>query len=187
LVTTTYLQQLAPEEIRPARIPDVAVRITRIGRPAPEFCRFLYTAVGGDWYWTDRLPWTRQDWLDHLTRPLVETWVAVADGAPAGHVELTGSSTVDESEVEIAYFGLLPGFLGLGLGGHLPTEGLALAWSLADRWPGAPPVRRVWVHTCTLDGPAALANYQARGLVAFRSEEAETEVSDAPPGSWPGR
>jgi hypothetical protein len=28
----------------------------------------------------------------------------------------------------------------------------------------------VWVHTCTLDGPHALANYEARGLRPFRTE-----------------
>jgi hypothetical protein len=29
---------------------------------------------------------------------------------------------------------------------------------------------RVWVHTCTLDHPASLANYQARGLVPYKTE-----------------
>ncbi|HET9140672.1 GNAT family N-acetyltransferase [Actinophytocola sp.] len=183
---TTYLEQLTPQEIRPARTPDPRVTITRVELPAPEFCRFLYTAVGGDWYWTDRLPWSRTAWVEYLSRPMVETWVAWSRGAPAGYVELAGSSTVDVSEVEIAYFGLLPGFLGQGLGGHLLTEALRLAWSMAGRWPRTPPVRRVWVHTCTLDGPAALANYQARGLIPFRVEDAETEVSGSPPGSWPG-
>ncbi|MEA2383683.1 MAG: hypothetical protein QOH72_3654, partial [Solirubrobacteraceae bacterium] len=29
---------------------------------------------------------------------------------------------------------------------------------------------RAWVHTCTLDGPNALPNYEARGLRRFRTE-----------------
>lgn len=182
MVRTTYLEQRSPDEVRGAREPADAVDIVQVELPSPEFSRFLYAAVGGDWHWTDRLPWTREEWLSYLRKPLVETWVAWARGAPAGYVELAGSST---GEVEIAYFGLLPGFLGRGLGGHLLTAGLRHAWTMAARWPGAEPVHRVWVHTCTLDGPAALANYRARGLVPYRTEGAEVDVPASPPGSWP--
>ena len=185
LVRTTYLEQRSAGDVRPARAPAEPVEVVRVAGPAPEFSRFLYATVGGDWHWSDRLRWTREDWLAHLNRPLVEIWVAWVGGAPAGYLELCGSSTVDETAVEIAYFGLLPGFLGLGLGGHLLTVGLGLAWTMAGRWPGTAPVRRVWVHTCTLDGPAALANYRARGLVVYRTDEAEEDVPASPPGSWP--
>lgn len=185
LVRTTYLEQRSAEDLRPARVPADPVDVVRVNRPVPEFSRFLYATVGGDWHWRDRLRWTREDWLAHLNRPLVETWVAWVAGAPAGYVELCGSATVDSTAVEIAYFGLLPGFLGLGLGGHLLTVGLRLAWTMPARWPRTEPVTRVWVHTCTLDGPAALTNYQARGLTVYRTEEAEEDVPDSPPGSWP--
>jgi GNAT superfamily N-acetyltransferase len=182
MVRTTYLEQGSPEEVRPAREPADPVNVVRVEQPSPEFARFLYGTVGGDWHWTDRLPWSREIWLEYLSRPLVETWVAWVHGAPAGYVELAGSST---GEVEIAYFGLLPGFLGRGLGGHLLTVGLRLAWTMAARWPDVPAVSRVWVHTCTLDGPAAAANYQARGMVPYRTEDAEVAVPASPPGSWP--
>jgi ribosomal protein S18 acetylase RimI-like enzyme len=178
LVRTVHLEQHSPDHVRPARRPDEPVEIVRVVRPAPEFSRFLYVTVGGDWHWHERLPWTRERWLAHLSRPLTETWVAYVDGAPAGYLELTGVSTVDSQDVEIAYFGLLPGFLGLGIGGHLLTEGLYKAWTMVDRWPDTPPVRRVWVHTCSLDGPAALANYQARGLVVYKTEDIEEDVPE---------
>jgi GNAT superfamily N-acetyltransferase len=184
LVRTTYLEQGSPDAVRAAREPADSVNVVRVELPSPEFSRFLYATVGGDWHWTDRLGWSREAWLEYLRRPLVETWVGWVRGAPAGYVELAASST---REVEIAYFGLLPGFLGRGLGGHLLTVALRLAWTMAARWPGTEPVRRVWVHTCTLDGPAALANYQARGLVPYRTEDAEVEVPDSPPGSWPAK
>jgi ribosomal protein S18 acetylase RimI-like enzyme len=173
------LEQRSPGELRAAREPLDSVDIVRAELPSPEFSRFLYESVGRDWQWTDRLPWSRDQWLEYLRRPLVETWVAWIQGTPAGYVELAESSTCD---VEIAYFGLLPGFLGRGLGGHLLTEGLRLAWTMPARWPAAVPVNRVWVHTCTLDGPAALGNYQARGMVVYRTEEAEVDVS--PPAPW---
>lgn len=182
LVRTTYLEQGSPEAVRPATSPADSVDVVRVELPSPEFSRFLYATVGGDWHWTDRLGWTRSAWSEYLNRPLVETWVAWVRGTPAGYIELAGSSTGD---VEIAYFGLLPGFLGRGLGGHLLTEGLRRAWTMATRRPGIEPVHRVWVHTCTLDGPAALANYQARGMTVYRTEDAEVDVPASPPGSWP--
>jgi hypothetical protein len=50
--------------------------------------------------------------------------------------------------------------------------GALLSRALEDAWQMEP--RRVWVHTCTLDHPAALANYQARGMKIYRSETART-------------
>ncbi|MGY4541959.1 hypothetical protein ACVWY0_001872 [Arthrobacter sp. UYNi723] len=57
------------------------------------------------------------------------------------------------------------------------------AWSLTQRV-DLPQVSRVWVHTCTLDGPAALANYQSRGFVPCGTEDADMEVAEEPFGSW---
>lgn len=62
----------------------------------------------------------------------------------------------EKSEVEIAYFGLAPHFVGRGLGGALLTSAIEEAW----RWDAS----RVWVHTCSLDHPSALRNYEARGM-----------------------
>jgi hypothetical protein len=36
-----------------------------------------------------------------------------------------------------------------------------------------------------LDGPAAVANYQARGMSVFKTEVEETEPQDATAGLWP--
>lgn len=80
--------------------------------------------------------------------------------------------------VEIAYFGLLPQFIGKGFGGHLLTRAVEQAWAMG--------ARRVWVHTCTLDGPAALANYQARGFRIYKEVVSEETLPDQTPGPWPG-
>jgi hypothetical protein len=127
--------------------------------------------VGGDWFWVDRLPWTYQHWLDYLSRPEVETWLLSVDGVPAGYFELEEQPGGD---VEIAYFGLLSRFVV----GHLLTAAVERAWQRG--------ARRVWLHTCTLDHPAAEANYQARG---FRVSKRETRSENLPPrspGPWPG-
>lgn len=186
LVTTTYLEQTAPGELRPAPTPAEPGRIGRVDEVSPEFCRFLYTAVGGDWYWLDRLSWPLAKWTEWLSRPGLETWVLWLHGAPAGYVELDAQPGELATQVEIAYFGLLPAFIGRGLGGHLLTTGIRHAWRMCERWPGMPAVDRVWVHTCSLDGEHALPNYQARGLRVYRKEENEQTLPPVSPGPWPG-
>ena len=74
-----------------------------------------------------------------------------------------GDSVLVKSEIEIAYFGLLPEFIGRGLGGVLLTSAIETAWA----WTPTP--SRVWVHTCNRDHPSALANYQARGFEIYKT------------------
>ncbi len=52
--------------------------------PSPEFSRFLYTAVGGDLHWVDRLGLTYAQWREILERPGTETWVAYEQGTRRG-------------------------------------------------------------------------------------------------------
>ncbi|HEX5401058.1 MAG TPA: GNAT family N-acetyltransferase [Pseudonocardiaceae bacterium] len=186
LVTTTYLEQTSRGDLIPARTPAEPGRLVRAAEVAPEFCRFLYTSVGGAWYWLERLPWTLAEWSAWLARPGSETWVLWQHGTPAGYVELDAQPGPHATQVEIAYFGLLPRFVGRGLGGQLLSEGIAKAWSAPERWPDLPPVDRVWVHTCTLDSEHALANYQARGMRVYRESAGEQALPATPPGPWPG-
>jgi ribosomal protein S18 acetylase RimI-like enzyme len=181
-VTTWSLEQTSPSDLLPATAPEGDVRIVRAEVPSPEFSRFLYASVGGDVRWIDRLGWTYARWQEYLDRQGVETWVAYERGTPAGYVELDPQ---DGGVVEIASFGLLPAFRGRRIGGHLLSYGTARAWDLAERWPGRAPTKRVWLHTCSLDGEHARANYRSRGFRLF-----DTKVEDKPevaaPGPWPG-
>jgi GNAT superfamily N-acetyltransferase len=173
-VTTWYLEMLSSDELRAVPCPTEAASLVRAQIPSPELSRFLYTAVGQGWYWIDRLGWDYARWCAWLDRPEVENWVLYVSGTPAGYVELEAQP---EGNIEVAYFGLLPRFIGQGLGGYLLGAGVARAWALG--------ARRVWVHTCSLDGPNARANYQARG---FRVYDVRTEPLDLPersPGPWP--
>ncbi|MEU4660064.1 GNAT family N-acetyltransferase [Streptomyces sp. NPDC023723] len=181
-VTTWSLEQTAPTDLLPSDAPRGDVRVVRAEVPSPEFSRFLYTAVGGDVRWTDRLTWTYTRWLEHLARPGVETWVGYESGTPAGYAELAGGA---DGTVEIEYFGLIPAFRGRRIGGHLLSYATARAWDLGSRRPELPPTKRVWLHTCSKDGEHAMANYQRRGFRLFDTKvETETEVSA--PGPWPG-
>lgn len=172
-VTTWHLEMLEAKQLRPpTRVrPDYELRQAKI--PSPELNRFFYTAVGGDWYWLDRLTWSYARWLEWLDRPELETWIGYLDGTPFGYFELEQQPG---NSVELAYFGLLPAFTGMGLGGHLLTDAAMRAWSLD--------AARVWVHTCSLDHPQALRNYESRGFVLFKTETETEELPDVSPGPW---
>src|SRR3954451_1693647 len=78
----------APGDLAPAPPADPELEVRRAEIPSPELARFLYTAVGGDWFWVDRLGWDYARWQAHLERPGVETWVGWVRGTPAGYAEL---------------------------------------------------------------------------------------------------
>ena len=155
----TYLEMTALTDLRPARSADAAARVERIEGCPASFYRYLYSEVGRAYKWVDRLPWTDDEIRGHLATPGVSVWLLTVQGAPAGYFELKAK---DDASTEIAYFGLLPDFIGRGYGKHLLTEAVERAFSEGSR--------RVWLHTCSLDGPAALPNYLARGFKPYRRE-----------------
>jgi GNAT superfamily N-acetyltransferase len=151
-----------PSALRPAPNPDAAVRIERVEECPPAFWRFLYTEVGRKYHWFDRLPWTDEQIVAYLTDPAVSLYVMSHAGAPAGYFELRSEP---DGGIEIVYFGLLDPFTGRGLGGYMLTEAARIAWAQG--------ATRVWLHTNTLDHPAALPNYLKRGFQVVRTEEYE--------------
>lgn len=169
-VTTWYLQMLSPARLRPKLIEHADLDIRQAQVACPEFSRFLYASVGGLWCWYERLAWSRDRWLTYLNQPEIETWVAYLAGTPAGYVELGQHPSGD---VEIIYFGLLPQFIGQGIGGHLLTVGVQRAWAIT--------ASRVWVHTCSLDGPNAYKNYESRGFTLYDTKVAPQDLPDETP------
>jgi GNAT superfamily N-acetyltransferase len=170
-----YLEMTAPAEMRPSPARAAGFRVERARIPTPELNRFFYTAVGGDWYWTDRLGWTLERWRAWVDRPELETWIGYLDGTPAGYFELESQPG---GHVELALFGLLPAFLGRGIGGALLTAAIERAWAMG--------ASRVGVNTCSLDASSALRNYEARGFRRYKTETIEKDLPAEPPGPWPG-
>jgi GNAT superfamily N-acetyltransferase len=166
VVTRTYLELLRADALKPARSSGEQARIERVVNCPASFYRYLYSEVGRFYHWIDRLMWTDEDIRAHLSRPEIKLWAMYAEGAPAGYFELERH---DDGSVEIAYFGLLPESIGRGLGKTLLTEAVERAWS-----EGA---NRVWLHTCTLDDPAAMENYLKRGFAPFKQETYFTTIS----------
>ena len=158
-VTTWYLEMRDKADVQaPAGADALRVEECRV-RQYP-VNRFLYQFIGNAWQWRDKLSWSDRQWREYAERPALRTWMALCDGSPAGYYELEQQ---DGGDVEIKYFGLAPAFIGRGFGGYLLGHALRSAWD----WDGT---RRVWVHTCSMDHPSALANYRARGMCLYDTE-----------------
>ena len=176
MTTTTWLEMRSPDDLR-APPPRTDVAIVQVRPPDPALNSRLYAAVGAGYRWVDRLRWSEDEWRAYVARPDLETWLMTAAGEPAGYFELIrhvddegrraslaeARPALDDERrrsVEIAYFGLMPGFIGRGLGATLLAAAVRRGWAL--------PAARVWLHTSSHDHPNALANYLARGFRIYR-------------------
>jgi GNAT superfamily N-acetyltransferase len=171
-VVRTYLEMSAPDQLPSSAPPDPAPRVERLEPCTVPFYRFLYGEVGKAHRWTDRLTWSDDRIRAHLDAPGISVWLMSWEGIPAGYFELREHA---DRSVEIAYFGLLPGFIGRGWGKYLLTCAVEISWGQG--------ATRVWLHTCTLDHPAALPNYLKRGFRAIREEV--YVINSAPSGRSP--
>ena len=166
-VTITYMEMEHPAQLCPSAAEREGVTFERELPPMAETAARFYADVGNAYYWVDRAEWSLEQWRDELSQPGAELWSLRVDGDEAGYVQLTQPSPRTK---EILYLGLLPGWEGKGLGGHLLTCAIERAWeSGADR---------VLVNTCTLDHPAALNNYLARGFEVVRKRTEWRELPE---------
>jgi GNAT superfamily N-acetyltransferase len=155
----TFLEMTDPAELQGASVPPAHAVLDRVEQCAPALWRRLYTEVGREYLWVDRLAWTDDDITRYLSDPALELWVLRVADDTAGYFELRRH---DEGAIEVAYFGLLPAFTGQGLGRFMLTKAVERAWALgADR---------VWLHTSSLDHSSALSNYLARGFSIWKQE-----------------
>lgn len=164
-VTVWHMELGVHAEFQPS-VRQRSYALAQVTAPSPEFFRFLYVSVGSGYHWTDRLPWSLDEWAARLADPSVEVWVAWADGAPLGYLELQRRT---DGVVEICYFGLLPHAVGAGQGGVLLSDAVERAWALG--------ATRVYLNSCSLDHPAAMANYRARGFRVVREEVKPREIA----------
>jgi len=155
----TYLEMIDPSALDGAPAPGPDAVVERVDNAPPTLWRFLYTEVGREYHWVDRLGWTDDDIAAYLSDPALELWVLRAGGETAGYFELRRHP---DGAVEIAYFGLLPAFVGRGLGKFLLTCAVERAWARG--------AARVWLHTSSLDHPSALSNYLSRGFSIWKQE-----------------
>jgi GNAT superfamily N-acetyltransferase len=154
----THLEML--DRPRPAPMPAAPLRLVRWKMPDLDAYRTLFRRVGEPWLWFSRLVMPDAALRAIIHHPDVEVF-AVTDprGAEVGLLELDFRLPPD---CELSFFGLAPGLTGKGFGQWLMAQAKSLAWRKG--------VERFWVHTCTLDSPAALSFYIKAGFVPFARE-----------------
>ena len=176
-VVTTYLEMRSAAEAVPFA-GERRLELRRCELPCPELNRFFYASVGAEFWWLDRLSWTHERWKTYVDRPELHTWLGSVSGTPVGYFELEVQKTGSADDVEIVYFGLLPGFVAKGYGSELLAGAIERAWALGPA--------RVWLHTCNLDHSRALPNYQASGFRIYRTAEQLEDLPRESPRAWPG-
>lgn len=151
IVTSLEMRRRPP--LRP--LPASHLRLIDWSRPTPDTYRALFRRVGEPWLWFSRLAIDDAALTAIIHDPALSIF-AVSDpaGIEVGMVELDFRVP---AECELSFFGLVPELAGRGHGRWLMAETLARAWRKG--------IDRVWVHTCTLDHPAALGFYRAQGFV----------------------
>ncbi|WP_305786490.1 GNAT family N-acetyltransferase [Symbioplanes lichenis] len=159
--TVSYLEMTAPGQLVPAAVVP-GLTLTPLSPESPLVVE-LQVRIGAPHGWPSARR-TADQWTTWLAEhPDRRYWLLAFEGEPAGLL----AYDLEADVVEIETFGLVPEFVGRGLGGHALTLGLEQAWQLA------PDVHRVWLHTSSVDHPHALPNYHRRGLRTFRTEERE--------------
>jgi len=163
---TTYLEMhRPPTSVVPA--PCDGIKVTKADTPSTVFYRHLYRSVGERYRWVDRLVMPVDELRAIIQDDRVEISVLAVDGQTAGYSELDRRQA---NEIELTYFGLFPGFVGKGLGTYF------LDWTLRKAWSFQP--RRVWIHTCDLDHPAALPTYLKAGFTVYDEKIIDQIIPD---------
>ena len=122
--------------------------------------KFFYKQVGKKHRWVDRLSWSDEKWIKYISNKNLDTYLITDKEDLVGFFELLYNPELKETE--ISYFGLLEEYIGKGIGGFALSEAIKKSFEKN--------IKRVWLHTCTLDHPNALKNYIARGMKVFRKE-----------------
>src|SRR5689334_11476826 len=123
-VTRTYLELVDPSQLRPMPLADANARFVKHTACSSERYRALYRNVGQQWHWHDREAWSDAELAAYLGQPEIVVWELEVGGESAGYFELRREG---DGSVEIVYFGLVPRFIGRGLGGAMLTRAVTEA------------------------------------------------------------
>ena len=159
-IERNYLEINSLEELNETNILSEDYSIKIVEPRDFQLNKFFYKNVGKNHHWIDRLIWTDQQWSNYTSDDKVKTYILKNKDDLAGYFELI--SHKDKKEVEIAYLGLLEEYYNKKLGSYLLSA--AIRNSFSNK------IKRVWVHTCSLDHQNALNNYLSRGMKIFKKE-----------------
>ena len=166
-IIRNFLEIKFLNELKHKKKPNNKYIVKKVSSEDFQLNKFFYKQIGRNHQWNDRLAWDDIKWINYVSSPNVFTFVLKSNEDIAGFFELIYHK--DKSEVEIAYFGLLTDYMDKKLGGYMLTEAIKISFCFK--------VKRVWVHTCSLDHKNALKNYLARGMKVFKSEIQKKEIA----------
>jgi len=152
----TYLEMTARPARPPVPAPAGRLALMRAEHCTVSFYRYLYETVGTPWLWYERRLLDDDALAAAIGKETTEIFVLHVSGVPGGYFELDAAAA---RETELAYFGLIPEFIGRRLGPFLLQAAIDRAWTR--------PIDRLWVHTRTFDHPRALGYYQQAGFEVY--------------------
>ena len=159
-VERNYLEITKLEDLREASKPSEDFSISLVKPIDFQINKFLYKNIGKKHQWVDRLIWSEENWINHLSNEKIKVYMLKYKQDLVGYFELIFHYKI--CEVELAYFGILEEYHNKKLGSYL--------LSLAIRKSFLKKPKRVWLHTCSLDHENALRNYISRGMKIFKKE-----------------
>ena len=155
-----YLEITSIDKLKDKLKPIDNLKIDLLKSENFELNKFFYKQIGKKYQWVDRLVWSDTTWQKYTANKNLKTYVLKENNNLIGYFELIYNN--EAFDCEIAYFGILEEFFSKGYGGYLLSEAIKLGFQ-SD-------VKRVWVHTCSLDHPNAILNYKSRGMQVFKNE-----------------
>ena len=160
-IERNYLEIKSIDSLKESALPEIIHSIDLVDPIDFQINRFFYKNIGKKHRWTDRLIWSDSDWIKYASNTKVETYILKINNDLAGYFELIIHTGI--KEIEIAYFGLLEEYHNKKFGGYLLSEAIKKSFLKKE-------IKRVWLHTCTLDHKNALNNYLARGMTIYKKE-----------------
>lgn len=136
---------------------DQNIKFELLQKPVdPDSYLKYYEGVGFNYNWLDRLVMPKEELRTKINAPNVHIHLMRVNGEDAGFLELVQ----EDDYVELLYFGLLPGFIGKGLGKCFLNWSIHKAWSYNPKW--------IQLNTCELDHDNALSNYMKLGFIDYK-------------------
>ena len=155
-VTVTFLEMHDPKGLPPL-LPNTSFKLLAKPISVNDYRKYYY-GVGEKYFWLDRMVMPDDELFQKINAPDVDIFIFYVNNEAAGYIELLK----EQKFVEILYFGLMPAYIGKGLGKYF------LQWVIAKAWSYQP--LRVQLNTCTLDHPQALQTYKKAGFTEVKTE-----------------